>query len=102
MKTSLGRGVAIAAIAIKLALMLGRAALPGLGPALENLDKAINFFLLMLAGIWIYQFTRLSRDRALWPVSRQLLLSYILIGAVPILLLVTFALLAFLLVFFDV
>jgi serine phosphatase RsbU (regulator of sigma subunit) len=38
----------------------------------------------------------------LWPVSRKLILSYILVGAVPILLLVTFALLAFLLVFFDI
>lgn len=38
----------------------------------------------------------------LWRVSGKLILSYILVGAVPILLLVTFSLLAFLLIFFDV
>ncbi len=102
MKSSLGRGVAIAAIAIKLALIVAGATRPGASPALEYLDKAINLFLLVLGGVWIYQFTRLARVGALWRVSRQLLLSYILIGAVPILLLVTFAMLAFLLVFFDV
>ena len=35
-------------------------------------------------------------------MSRKLILSYILVGAVPILLLVTFSLVAFLLVFFDI
>ena len=35
-------------------------------------------------------------------MSRKLILSYILVGAVPILLLLTFSLLAFLLVFFDI
>jgi serine phosphatase RsbU (regulator of sigma subunit) len=38
----------------------------------------------------------------LWRVSRKLILSYILVGAVPILLLGTFSLLAFLLIFFDI
>jgi serine phosphatase RsbU (regulator of sigma subunit) len=42
------------------------------------------------------------RSGILWRVSRKLILSYILVGAVPILLLVTFSLLAFLLIFFDV
>ena len=44
----------------------------------------------------------LRRSGLLWRVSRKLILSYILVGAVPILLLVTFSLLAFLLVFFDI
>ncbi len=43
------------------------------------------------------------RARAcLWRVSRKLILSYVLVGAVPILLLVTFSMLAFLLIFFDI
>ena len=46
--------------------------------------------------------TKLARSGILWRVSRKLILSYILVGAVPILLLVTFSLLAFLLIFFDI
>ena len=64
MNTSLGRGVALAAIAIKIALIAVGAALPGSSPALEYLDKAINLFLLVLAGVWVYEFTRLARGGA--------------------------------------
>ncbi len=50
----------------------------------------------------MYRLRRLVRSGLLWSVSRKLILSYILVGAVPILLLITFSLLAFLLIFFDV
>ncbi len=50
----------------------------------------------------VYRLTRTPRNGLLWRVSGKLILSYILVGAVPILLLVTFSLLAFLLIFFDV
>ena len=66
------------------------------------LDRAINFALIVLAAASAYRVTKLARAGLLWPVSRQLILSYILVGAVPILLLITFSLLAFLLIFFDV
>ena len=39
----------------------------------------------------VYRVTTLARSGLLWRVSRKLILSYILVGAVPILLLVTFA-----------
>ncbi len=100
--SSLVRGVAIAAITIKVLLLAAGVALRTKYPALEFLDKAISFFLIVVAAVWLYHFTKLARSGALWRVSRKLLLSYVLIGAVPILLLVTFSLLAFLLVFFDV
>jgi serine phosphatase RsbU (regulator of sigma subunit) len=98
----LGRSVAIAAVAMKVLLMAAGLGLRTKYPALEFLDRAISFFLIVVAAVWLYQFTKLARDGALWRVSRKLLLSYLLIGAVPILLLMTFGLLAFLLVFFDV
>ena len=100
--SSLGRGVAIAAIAIKVLLLAAGVALRTKYPALDFLDRAISFFLIVVAAVWLYHFTKSARSGALWRVSRKLLLSYVLIGAVPILLLVTFSLLAFLLVFFDV
>ena len=101
MSSWLGRGVALTAIAIKVVVVVAGLTLSPT-PALEYLDRFINFFLLVLAAIWIYRLTRLARSGVLWSVSRKLILSYILVGAVPILLLLTFSLLAFLLVFFDI
>src|SRR5215210_5197546 len=94
--------IAIAAVGLKVLLLGIGATLSASSPALEYLDKATNFLFLVLAAVSLYRFTRLARSGALWSVSRKLLLSYLLIGAVPILLLITFSLLAFLLVFFDV
>jgi serine phosphatase RsbU (regulator of sigma subunit) len=71
-------------------------------PAGVALDRTVNLALLVLAALTVYRLTRFARSGLLWRVSRKLVLSYILVGAVPILLLVTFSLLAFLLVFFDV
>ncbi len=62
----------------------------------------VNLALIVLAVATVYRVTTLARSGLLWRVSRKLILSYILVGAVPILLLVTFSLLAFLLVFFDI
>ena len=66
------------------------------------IDRAVNLALIVLAVATVYRVTTLARSGLLWRVSRKLILSYILVGAVPILLLVTFSLLAFLLVFFDI
>ena len=71
-------------------------------PGNVAIDRAVNLALIVLAAITIYRVSRLARSGLLWRVSRKLILSYILVGAVPILLLVTFSLLAFLLVFFDI
>ena len=67
-----------------------------------RIDRAVNLALIVLAVATVYRLTTLARSGLLWRVSRKLILSYILVGAVPILLLVTFSLLAFLLVFFDI
>jgi serine phosphatase RsbU (regulator of sigma subunit)/energy-coupling factor transporter transmembrane protein EcfT len=71
-------------------------------PANVAIDRAVNLAIIILAATTIYRLATLARSGLLWRVSRKLILSYILVGAVPILLLVTFALVAFLLVFFDV
>ncbi len=89
------RSVWIAAVALKVLVWL-------VAPDQVVLDRAINFGLLVLGAATAYRVTTLARSGLLWPVSRQLILSYILVGAVPILLLATFSLLAFLLIFFDV
>jgi serine phosphatase RsbU (regulator of sigma subunit)/energy-coupling factor transporter transmembrane protein EcfT len=70
-------------------------------PANVALDRAVNLAIIVLAASSIYRLATLARSGLLWRVSRKLILSYILVGAVPILLLVTFGLVAFLLVFFD-
>ena len=67
-----------------------------------GLDRFINLCLILLAGATVYRLTPLVRAALLWRVSRKLVLSYILVGAVPILLLVTFSVLAFVLIFSDV
>ena len=70
-------------------------------PANVAIDRAVNLAIIILAAVTIYRGVTLARSGLLWRVSRKLILSYILVGAVPILLLVTFALVALLLVFFD-
>ena len=71
-------------------------------PDQGTLDRAVNLALVALAAASIYRITNAARSGVLWRVSRKLILSYLLVGAVPILLLVTFSFLAFLLICFDV
>ena len=71
-------------------------------PGHVAIDRAINLALIVLAAATVYRVSTLTRSGLLWRVSRRLILSYILVGAVPILLLATFSLVAFLLVFFDI
>ena len=65
-------------------------------------DRAVNLLLIALAAVSFYRVANAARSGVLWRVSRKLVLSYLLVGAVPILLLVTFSILAILLICFDV
>jgi serine phosphatase RsbU (regulator of sigma subunit) len=85
----------IAAIALKVLVWLA-------APDNVAIDRAVNLALIVLAAATVYRVTTLTRSGLLWRVSRKLILSYILVGAVPILLLVTFSCVALLLVFFDI
>jgi serine phosphatase RsbU (regulator of sigma subunit) len=91
----------LAAVLLK-GLVLVAIAATGGSATLEFFDRAVNLALIVLASFSIYQLTQLVRARMLWRVRRKLILSYILIGAVPFLLLVAFSVLGFLLVFFDI
>jgi serine phosphatase RsbU (regulator of sigma subunit) len=71
-------------------------------PANVALDRTVNLALIILAAATVYRLTTIARSGLLWRVSGKLILSYILIGAVPILLLATFSLVALLLVFSDI
>ncbi|HZO22557.1 MAG TPA: HAMP domain-containing protein, partial [Steroidobacteraceae bacterium] len=96
----IGRALS-AVVAIKLVLA---AAIWLLGDrqSLELLDRIANLALLIVAVLAFHQWTLQARGQLLWWVRRRLILSYVLVGAVPILLLSAFALLGFLLLFFDV
>ncbi len=66
-------------------------------------DRFINLAAVVLVVILVHQWTsRVAEGRWLWRVRRRLVLSYLLVGAVPILLLVAFALVGLLLVFFAI
>jgi serine phosphatase RsbU (regulator of sigma subunit) len=91
----------LAAIVLK-GLLVAALWLTGGTSALENADRIVNLGLIVLASAALVDLTLAVRARLLWRVRRKLILSYILIGAVPILLLIAFSLLAFLLVFFDI
>jgi serine phosphatase RsbU (regulator of sigma subunit) len=91
----------LAALVLKAVILTAVWAM-GTSTALEFIDRTVNLALLILAGVGIYRLTELMRERMLWRVRRKLVLSYILIGAVPLLLLLAFSLLGFLLVFFDI
>src|SRR3954470_12865424 len=95
-------GRSFLAVAVLKSLLL--VALWAMGPAaaLDDADRIVNLALIACACVAIVDLTLAVRGRLLWRVRRKLILSYILIGAVPILLLVAFALLGFLLVFFDI
>jgi serine phosphatase RsbU (regulator of sigma subunit) len=82
--------------------VLAAVAATGGSPTLEFFDRAVNLALIVLLVASIYRLTELVRARMLWRVRRKLILSYILIGAVPFTLLGAFSLLGFLLVFFDI
>jgi serine phosphatase RsbU (regulator of sigma subunit) len=73
-----------------------------IAPGQVAIDRAINVVLIVLAAATVLRMRQMTRTGILWRVRAKLILSYILIGAVPILLFVTFSLLAFLLIFFDI
>ena len=70
--------------------------------ALEAVDMAGSLALLFVAAYGLTRFTVWSKRRLLWRVRRKLILSYIFVGVVPALLVITFFLLAGLIIAFNV
>ena len=100
MQTLAGR-LLIAGIALKLVAWIGVFSQwrPGLFNALDTLGGLAILISALVIGYRLYV---LARYRMLWRVRRKLILSYILIGVVPVLLVAGFFTLGGLLFFFNV
>ncbi len=87
-RTWTGRAVALA-LAVK--ALVGLTALAGLTPGwLETCDTLASVVLIVGAGMAVVQAWPRARRQLLWRVRRKLTLSYVFIGLVPALLIVTF------------
>jgi serine phosphatase RsbU (regulator of sigma subunit) len=99
--TFAGRAL-LAGACIKLIVAAARTAIDPLPGLLEALDAAGGVSLLIAAVAVGYRLYVAAKRRLLWRVRRKLTLSYIFIGFVPALLIITFFLLCGLLLFFNV
>ncbi len=70
--------------------------------ALEAIDMVGSLALLFAAAYGLTRFAVWSKRRLLWRVRRKLILSYVFVGVVPALLVITFFLLAGLILAFNV
>ena len=73
-----------------------------LPPAIDAIDMVGSLALLFALAYGITRFTVWSKRRLLWRVRRKLILSYVFVGVVPALLVITFFLLAGLILAFNV
>ena len=99
--TFAGRAL-LAGACIKLIVIVGRAASDPPPDLLQVLDVVGGISVLIGAAAVAYRFYVGTKRRLLWRVRRKLTLSYIFIGFVPALLIITFFLLCGLLLFFNV
>ena len=99
-RTLSGRAI-IAGVAVKLLVSLLR--LAGVGPStvIAAVDFAAGVAIAAGAAYFFVQLFLLAKRRLLWRVRRKLILSYILIGVVPAILIAAFFLLGALLLFFN-
>ncbi len=73
-----------------------------LPPAIEALDLVGSLALLFACAYGLARLGMWAKRRLLWRVRRKLILSYVFVGVVPALLVITFFLLAGLILFFNV
>ncbi len=73
-----------------------------LPPVLEAVDMVGSLALIFVCAYGLTRLVFWARRRLLWRVRRKLILSYVFVGVVPVLLVITFFLLAGLLLFFNV
>jgi phosphoserine phosphatase RsbU/P len=89
-------GVATRLVAYVVAVLLGR--VPGF---LTVIDTVASLALAIGIGYFIYQLIVLAKRHLLWRVRRKLILSYVFIGFVPAILIVSFFLLSAFLLFYN-
>lgn len=96
-----GRALIIGVVIKALTWSVGAVATT-LPPFLEALDLVGSLALLFVCAYGITRLFFWAKRRLLWRVRRKLILSYVFVGVVPVLLVITFFLLAGLLLFFNV
>ena len=100
LRTFPGRALVLGVVIKAITWPLG--AVITLPPALEAIDMVGSLALLFAAAYGLTRFAVWSKRRLLWRVRRKLILSYVFVGVVPALLVITFFLLAGLILAFNV
>ncbi|HTM30914.1 MAG TPA: SpoIIE family protein phosphatase [Vicinamibacterales bacterium] len=96
-----GRSLLIGLIVKSLTAMISAVA-GGLPPVIDAIDMVGSLALIFAAAYGLTRFVFWAKRGLLWRVRRKLILSYVFVGVVPVLLVITFFLLAGLLLFFNV
>src|SRR5262245_7696860 len=96
-----GRSLLIGLVIKSLTSMI-RAVVGELPPILNAIDVVGGLALIFAVAYGLTRFAFWAKRRLLWRVRRKLILSYVFVGVVPVLLVITFFLLAGLLLFFNV
>jgi phosphoserine phosphatase RsbU/P len=99
-RTFAGRAVAIGALIKLIAFLVG--AVRGRSPGLEAFDSVGDVALVVAAFVLGYRIYVDAKRRLLWRVRRKLILSYVFIGVVPVLLIISFFVVAGMLLFLNV
>jgi phosphoserine phosphatase RsbU/P len=94
--------VLLLGLAIKIVMGLVTLVIPRGGGVLGLVDAVGSLLLLLVAGYGLARGVIWAKRRLLWRVRRKLILSYVFVGLVPGLLIISFFLLAGLLLFFNV
>ena len=100
-RTWVGR-LLVAGLGTKLVVSLAGLVSAGRTAPFGALDRAANLALAAAGLCLLFQLIGAIRRRLLWSVRNRLVLSYVLIGVVPILLLGTFAAVGIVLLFFNI
>ena len=100
LRTLPGRAI-VAGVAVKLLVFIARLAVTNVPAVVGLVDSAAGLTIAAGAIYFLVRFFLLAKRRLLWRVRRKLTLSYIFIGFVPALLIITFFLLSGLLLFFN-
>jgi phosphoserine phosphatase RsbU/P len=99
--TFAGRSLLIGLV-IKWVTGLIRLVAGGRPPIVDAIDMVGSLALIFAIAYGLTRFAFWAKRRLLWRVRRKLILSYVFVGVVPVLLVITFFLLAGLLLFFNV
>lgn len=94
--------VLLLGLAIKTVAAALGALLPSAWTVLDLVDAVGSLILVVLAGYGLARLVIWAKRHLLWRVRRKLILSYVFVGLVPGLLIITFFLVAGLLLFFNV